>query len=51
MRWAGHVACKGERIGAYGVLVGMLEGNRILGRPLQRWEGMVRFDLDQDRDR
>jgi len=64
MRWAGHVACMGERIGAYGVLVGMLEGNRLLGRPLHRWEdnikmdlqqvgweGMDWFDLDRDRDR
>jgi len=26
MRWAGHVACMGERRGIYGVLVGKPEG-------------------------
>ena len=64
MRWAGHVARMGERIGAYGVLVGILKGNRLLGRPLQRWEdnitmhlrevgcgGMDWIELAQDRDR
>jgi len=33
MRWAGHVACIGERKVVYRVLVGKLEGKRPLGRP------------------
>jgi hypothetical protein len=33
LRWAGHVACMGERSGAYRVLVGKPEGRRPLGRP------------------
>jgi len=33
MRWAWHVARVGERRGAYGVLVGKLEGKRSLGSP------------------
>jgi len=28
IRWTGHVACMGERRGAYRVLVGKLEGKR-----------------------
>jgi hypothetical protein len=59
MRWAGHVACMGERICAYWVLVGKPEGKRPLGRPRHRWEdnikmalgGMEWFDLAQNRDR
>jgi hypothetical protein len=33
MRWAGHVACAGERRGLYRVLLGKPEGKRPLGRP------------------
>jgi hypothetical protein len=29
IRWAGHVTCKGERRGAYKVLVGRPEGKRL----------------------
>jgi hypothetical protein len=36
MRWAGHVARKGERRGVYRVLVGRPEGKRPLGRPRRR---------------
>jgi hypothetical protein len=36
MRWAGHVARVGEKIGAYSVLVGKPEGRRPLGRPRRR---------------
>jgi len=32
-RWAGHVACMGERRGLYRVLVGKPEGKKPLGRP------------------
>ena len=30
MRWAGHVACMGERRGVYRILVGKAEGKRPL---------------------
>ena len=33
MRWGGHVACMGERRGAYRVLLGRPEARRPLGRP------------------
>jgi hypothetical protein len=35
MRWAGHVAEKGEKRNAYRLLVGKPEGKRLLGRPRQ----------------
>jgi hypothetical protein len=45
MRWAGHVARMGERIGLYRVLVGKPEGKRPLGRPKRRWEDNIKMDL------
>jgi hypothetical protein len=45
MRWAGHVARTGERMGVYTVLVGRLEGKRPLGRPRRRWEDNIKMDL------
>ena len=36
IRWEGHVAPIGERRVAYKDLVGMLEGNKPLGRPWYR---------------
>ena len=36
MRWAGHVARMGEDRGVHRVLVGKLEGKRLLGRPRRR---------------
>jgi hypothetical protein len=64
MRWAGHVARKGERRGVYRVFVGKPEGKRPLGRPRRRWEdniemnlrgvgcdGMDWIELAQDRER
>jgi hypothetical protein len=36
MRWAGHVARRGEGRGVYRVLVGKREGKRPLGRPRRR---------------
>jgi hypothetical protein len=45
MRWAGHVAWKGEVRGAYNILVGRPEGRRPLGRPRCRWEGNIKMDL------
>ena len=64
MRWAGHVACMGERAGVYRVLAVKPEGKRSPGRPRRRGEdnikmdrqevgcgGMDWIDLAQDRDR
>jgi hypothetical protein len=63
MRCAGHVACMGEKRGAYRILVGRPEGRRPLGRPRRRWEDNIKMDLQdvgwdmdwielaQDRDR
>ena len=36
MRWAGHVACKGERRGAYRDFVGRPGGKRPLEKPRRR---------------
>jgi hypothetical protein len=63
MRWAGHVARRGEKRNAYRIFVGKPEGKRPLGRPRRRrvdnikmdlreigWDGMDWIDLAQDRD-
>ena len=47
MRWAGHVACVGERRGVHRVLVGKPEGKRPLGRPRHRWEDNIKMDLQE----
>jgi hypothetical protein len=44
MRWAGHVARKGEKRNAYR-LVGKPEGRRPLGRPRRMWVDNIRMDL------
>jgi hypothetical protein len=44
MRWAGHVARKGEERNVYRVLMGKPEGKRPLGRPRHRWEDGIRSD-------
>jgi len=46
IRWEGHVACIGERRGAYGVLVGKPEGKRPLGRTRNRWYN-IKLDLQE----
>jgi hypothetical protein len=45
MRWAGHVACRGEGRNVYRVLVGKPEGKRPLERPRRRWEEGIKMDL------
>jgi hypothetical protein len=45
MRWAEHVACKGEERNVYRVLVGKLEGKRQLERPRHRGEDGIKMDL------
>jgi hypothetical protein len=46
MRWAGHVACMGDKLIAYRVLVGKPEGNRSLERRSFRWEDNIKMNLD-----
>jgi hypothetical protein len=43
----GARACKGERRGAYRVLVGKPEGKRQLGKPRHRWEDNTKMDLQE----
>jgi hypothetical protein len=45
LRWAGHVACMGERRDAYRALVRKPERRRPLGRPRHRWEDNIKMDL------
>jgi hypothetical protein len=45
MRWAGHMARRGDGRGAYRVLVGRTEGKRPLGRSRRRWEDNIKLDL------
>jgi hypothetical protein len=47
MRWAGHVARKGERRVMYRVLVGKPKGKRPLGRPRRRWWANIQIDLQE----
>jgi len=41
----GHVACMGEMINAYKILVGNPEGKRPLRRSRHRWKDNIRMDL------
>jgi hypothetical protein len=45
IRWAGHVACMGEKRGAYRALMGKPEGRRPLRRLRRRWEDNIKMDL------
>jgi hypothetical protein len=45
MKWAGHVARKGEKRNAYRILFGKLERTRPLGRPRHRWVDNIKMDL------
>jgi hypothetical protein len=47
MRWAGHVAHKGDGRGAYRILEGIPEGRRPTGRPKHRWEDNIRMHLQE----
>jgi len=47
MRWAGNVACMGDRRDVYGVSVGKPKGRRPLGRPSRRWEDNIKMDLQE----
>jgi hypothetical protein len=45
MKWAGHVARKGETRNAYRILVGKPEGKRPLVRQRRRWVDNIKIDL------
>jgi hypothetical protein len=45
MRWAGHVAHKGQDRKVYKVLARKAEGRRPLGRRRHRWEDGIEIDL------
>jgi hypothetical protein len=49
MRWAGHVARRGEKRNAYrhmvGMLVGKPEGKKPLGRPRRRWVDNIKMEI------
>ena len=47
MRWAGHVACMGDRRGGYMILMGKPEGKRPLGRFKSRWEDNIKMYLQK----
>jgi len=47
IRWAGHVACMVEWRDAYRVLVGEIEGERLLRRSRRRWEDNIKMDLQE----
>jgi hypothetical protein len=47
MRWAGHVARKGEGRDICRVLVGKPAGKRPLGRRRRRWEHNIKMDLKE----
>jgi hypothetical protein len=44
-RWKGYVACMGEEMKLYKILVRNPEEKRPLGRPRRRWEVGIRMDL------
>jgi hypothetical protein len=45
MRWAGHEARMGTMRIIYKFLIVELEGNRLLGRSMRRWEENIRMYL------
>jgi hypothetical protein len=47
MRWAGHVACMGERRGVYRVLVGKPVGTRELRKHRRKWEANINMDFQE----
>jgi len=47
IRWAEYMARMDEERGVYRVLVGKLEGKRLLRRPRRRWVDNIRMDLQE----
>jgi hypothetical protein len=50
MRLARRVACVGNKMNAYRILVGKPE-RRPIGRPTCRWEDNIKMDLREKKDR
>jgi hypothetical protein len=48
-KWAGHMACMGQKRNAYRILAGKPEGKRALGRPRYRWVTILKWILQRDR--
>jgi hypothetical protein len=46
-RWAGHVARVGDNTNVYVVFMGIVEGNRSLGRRRRRWKDNIEKDLKE----
>jgi hypothetical protein len=47
MRWAGHIARKGERRGVYRALVGKPKRKSLLGRTRRKWDDNINMDLQE----
>ena len=47
MRWAGHLACMGDKRGAYRVLLGRHERKSQLVRPRCKGEDNIKMDLQE----
>ena len=47
MKWAGHVACMGDRRSANRGFVGRPEGKRPFGRPRRRWKDNINMGLQE----
>ena len=47
MKWAGHVACVGEKRGVYSVLVGWPEGRSPFGRPTHRGDNNIKMEIQE----
>jgi hypothetical protein len=47
MRWAGHIACKGEKRNTYRVLVGKPKRERPFGSCRHRWKDNILIDLEE----
>jgi hypothetical protein len=46
MRWTEHVSDTGEKMNAYGLLVGKPEGKKSVGRPIRRWKDDIKMILE-----
>jgi hypothetical protein len=46
MTWSGHLARMGEKRNVYNILIGKLEGKRLLGRPGRRLAENNKVDLE-----
>jgi hypothetical protein len=47
MRWTGHVALMEDLRKTYKILIGELEGKRVLGKTRHRWEDNIKLHLNE----